>query len=272
MAPLVTVLMAVYNGCMHLESALASILGQTFQDFEFLIIDDGSTDGSAEILARFAAQDRRIRLLHNAVNQGLGHALHRGVEAARGQLVARMDADDLSMPTRLEKQVSFFRDHPATDVLGSYALDVDEGGHVLGERRVPVSHERIIALMWSNPIIHSTVMFRRARILAVGSYAPAVRRRQDYDLWFRCTRGGLRFANLAEPLVHYRYSEKTMCRNDIRAMWHQARVGLRGCRMIGAPPLAYAAVSVPLLEAMLPQWVRVRLAGLRKKLDPRNSD
>lgn len=262
--------MGVYNGGSYLSDAISSILAQTFRDFEFIIVDDASTDASLQIIRRFEAMDPRIRVLCNETNCGLGAVLHRGVEAARGELLARMDADDVAMPQRLDKQVRYFDDHPAIDVLGSYAIDIDSHGNERGERHVPTCHDRILSLLWSNPLIHATVMFRRQRVLQAGSYSPQARRRQDYDLWFRCARHGLRFANLAEPLIRYRFTQETLHRNDIRAMWQQVRVGLRGCRMTGAPLLAYLAVSMPLLEAMLPAWLRMRLAGLKRRLDPRN--
>lgn len=262
--------MGVFNAAAYLEAAIDSILGQTLRDFEFIIVDDASTDASLAIVERFAAQDRRIRILRNDTNQGLGVVLHRGVAEARGEFVARMDADDVAMPERLEKQLRYFHEHPDTDVLGSYAMDIDEHGRDTGERRVPTAHARIVALMWSNPLIHPTVMFRRQRVVEAGSYSPAARRRQDYDLWFRCARHGLRFANLPEPLLRYRFSQNTLRRNDLRAMWQQVRVGWQGCRMTAAPPLAYLAVGMPLVEAMLPSWLRLRLAGLKRRLDPRN--
>jgi glycosyltransferase involved in cell wall biosynthesis len=268
-SPEVTVLMGVFNGLPELERSIRSILAQTFTDFEFLIVDDASTDGSDELIRRYARQDGRIRLLRNESNAGLGAVLHQGVREARGGLVARMDADDISVPTRLETQVAFFRQHPQTDIVGSYALDVGRDGAVLRERRVPTSHEKIVELIWSNPFIHTSVMFRKESIVRVGSYRAALRRRQDYDLWFRCAHAGLRFANIPEPLVHYHFSEETLRRNHIRAAWDQARIGVRGCRLVHAPLHAYIATCMPLIEAMMPNFLRLKLAALKARIDPR---
>jgi len=269
--PDVTVLMGVFNASPRLEHALRSVLQQTFRDFEFLIIDDGSTDESGDVLRRFATEDPRIRVISHATNRGLGAVLRQGVEQARGALVARMDADDVSLPQRLERQVEFFRAHPDVDVAGSYALDVDAEGRGLRERRVPISHERIVELVWSNPFIHTTVMFRRDAILSVGSYAAELQRRQDYDLWFRCVRGGLRFANIPEPLVQYHFSDVTMRRNNVRATFDQVRIGLRGCRLVRAPLRAYVATCLPLLESALPPPLRRRILALKSRFDPRTA-
>lgn len=270
--PRVTVLMGVYNGLPHLERAMQSILAQTFEDWEFLIIDDASTDGSGDLIQRYAERDARVVYQRNPTNRGLGAVLCAGVEMAKGEFVARMDADDISVPERLARQLAFFDEHPDIDIVGSCAVDVTEEGVPVRERRVPQRHDRIVQLIWSCPIIHPTVMFRRESILRVGSYAPGLRRRQDYDLWFRCARGGLKFANIQQPLVHYLYSEQTLRRNNLRSAWQQVKMGIKGCRMINASALAYIATSLPLLEAMTPGFLRMKLITLKAKIDPRVAD
>lgn len=269
--PLVTVLMGVFNGREHLVRAVESVLTQTFGDFEFLIVDDASTDGTAALLRRLATRDARIRVLEHSENLGLGAALHRGVDAARGDLIARIDSDDECQPQRLDKQVEYLRSHPEADIVGSFAEDVAADGRVLRVRRVPTGHDRIAALVWTNPFVHSTVMFRRESILRAGSYDARLRRRQDYDLWFRCARAGLGFANLPEPLVRYRVSEDTYRRSHPRAALDQVRIGLRGCRLVRAPIHAYAGVCLPFAEALMPAWLRIKLVSARSRIDPRTS-
>lgn len=270
-SPQVSVLMGVFNGREYLEASIRSILDQTFDDFEFLIIDDASVDGSGELISHYANQDGRIRLIRNERNAGLGAVLRRGVAEARAPFVARMDSDDVAIPTRLSRQFQFFGERPETDVVGSYALDITKHGVAIAERRVPVTHEKIVELVWTSPFIHPTVMFRKNSILKVGSYSSSIRRRQDYDLWFRCVAGGLRMANIPEPLLHYRFSEETMRRNHVRSTWEQVKIGLRGCRMVRAPKHAYVATCMPLVEAAMPNWVRLRLASMKSRFDPRRS-
>ncbi len=269
--PAVTVLMGVFNGLPHLAGAIESILAQSFADFEFLIIDDASTDGSVDVIAEYARRDARVRVILNQENQGLGAVLNRGVQEARGTLVARMDADDRSVPHRLERQVAFLESHPDVDIVGSYALDVTASGEPVRERRVPTEHSRIVAVIWSCPLIHPTVMYRRDKIIRAGSYLPTLRRRQDYDLWFRCVRDGLVFANIPEPLVHYLYSEETLRRNNLKTAWSQVKLGLKGCRMINAPMAAYVATCWPLFEALVPTPLRMKLLAFKAKIDPRGT-
>jgi len=261
--------MGVFNGLPRVVHAINSIRNQTIRDFEFLIIDDGSTDGTDRVIRRHAEADSRVRIIRNEANQGLGSVLACGVREAQGEFIARMDADDVSVPDRLEKQVKYFDTHPETDVVGSYALDVGTDGSVLGERRVPTTHEKISERVWSNPFVHATVMFRRDSILKVGSYSPALRRRQDYDLWFRCVNAGLELANIPEPLVHYLYSEETVRRNNVRATWDQVRIGLRGCRLVRAPLHAYVGTCMPLVESAMPRWLRSKLLPIKSMIDPR---
>lgn len=269
--PTVSVVMGVFNAERYVSTAIESILGQSFADFEFLIIDDGSSDATLRIVREYASRDVRIRVIAHDHNRGLGHVLNEGVQKARGEYVARMDADDISIPIRLERMVAHLRDNPDVDIVGSYAAEIDDEGQERELRRVPLGHEKIVELIWMCPIIHPTVMFRRRRILEVGSYSPTVRRRQDYELWFRCAHAGLRFENIPEPLLLYRYCSETMKRNHMRSMWDQAWVGIRGCRLVGAPPLAYVGVLIPFAESMFPRSVRQRLIEFRKRLDPRRS-
>lgn len=269
--PAITVLMGVYNGGQHVKACIESILQQTFANFEFLIFDDASTDETHSIVEQMARTDPRIRYVHNEVNVGLGAILNRGVAEARAPLVARMDADDIAVPYRLEKQFRFLQEHPEVDIVGSFALDVAQDGAPIRERKVPVTHEKIAELVWSNPFIHPTVMFRRDAVLRVGSYSASDRRRQDYELWFRCVAGGLRMANIPEALVHYRFSEETMKRNHVRSMWEQAKIGLRGCRLVRAPAYAYVATCMPLLESLMPSWMRYRFTAIKARFDPRRN-
>lgn len=267
--PLVTVLMGVWNSSRYLDEAIRSIVDQTFEDFTFLIIDDGSSDGSAEIIERWAKWDHRIVPIHHDENRGLTECLATGVEHARTPLVARMDADDVSLPERLEVQVRFLEEHQDIDVLGSWAYEVGERGEVLGERRYPTSHEELVRLLWTNPIIHPTVMFRRDSVRNVGSYARSVQKRQDYDLWFRCVAGGLRLANVPRSLLKYRYTEDYYYRNNWWVAWEQARIGWRGCRRIRANPLQYLGVAIPLARSILSGRMNKRLDSVLTAVDPR---
>lgn len=268
----ITVLMSVYNGRPYLEEAIKSIVNQTFSEFEFLIIDDASTDGSRELLKEWDAKDERIRLILHDKNRGLGYALAEGVEAACGKWIVRMDDDDISLPHRIETQVAYLEEHPEVDILGAWAVDINAEGKQAGERKYPTNHEEIEQVIWTNPIIHPTAVLRKSAIERVGSYDPAVRKRQDYDLWFRCLEGGLRFANVPEVLLEYRITDDHYQRNDVQVAWEQAKMGWAGCWRIGASPVSYIGVGVPLLRAMLPQRANKFLHRQLHRIDPRRKE
>lgn len=205
MPPRISVLMSVYNGERYLRAAVDSILAQTFTDFEFLIIDDGSTDGTGALLADYATRDPRVQVIVQAVNQGLTTSLNVGLRLARGEYVARMDADDVSLPERFEHQTAFLDRHPEVGVVGGGFQVIDALG-----RPIPPIYEHPTQpgfVAWSlyfyNPIAHPTVMMRRANVLRVGGYDPAVPRSQDHDLWCRLS-GQVQLANLSCPLTFLR--------------------------------------------------------------------
>ena len=270
--PNVTVLMSVYNGLPYLSKAVESICEQTYKNFEFLIIDDASTDGSRLILEERARQDDRIRLITHKKNRGLGYSLHEGVREAKGKRVARMDDDDVSLQARLEKQMSYLAANPQVDVLGGWAIECDENEAPMRIRRCPTSHDKIVDLVWAIPFIHPTVVFKRDAILEAGSYDSDLRRRQDYDLWFRCVDAGLRFANLPEPLIKYRFTDDYYKKNNLEVAIDQVKIGWRGCRLVGAGPIAYAGVLAPLVRAILPRKLSMVMQKLLNEFDPRNQE
>jgi glycosyltransferase involved in cell wall biosynthesis len=261
--------MGVHNGLPYLDEAVASVLSQTFKDFEFLIIDDASTDGSVAALQRWAERDARVRLVMHKRNRGLGYVLHEGMQLARAPLVARMDDDDVAMPDRLEAQVDFLQRHDRVDVLGGWAEDCDEEGRTTGYRLYPTRHDDLASLMWTIPLIHPAVMMRREAVLAVGSYDPTLRRRQDYDLWMRALAAGLRFANLPKTLIRYRFTNAYYQKNDWRVAWTQARIGWRGCWRAGLGGVAYLGVAWPLVRAVLPAPLEKWVHRQAHRFDPR---
>ncbi|MBF0293696.1 MAG: glycosyltransferase [Magnetococcales bacterium] len=197
----VTVLTAVYNGADHLDAAITSILAQRFTDFEFLLIDDGSTDATPDLLADWARRDSRIVLVRNADNLGLTRSLNRGIALARGEWIARQDADDISMPERLTRQMAFLAAHPEVGLLGTGMVVIDARGIADPVPRLaPENHTEICwTLLTDNPFFHTAVMFRRELAMR-HPYDETWRYGQDFDLWGRLltvTRG----ANLAEPLI-----------------------------------------------------------------------
>jgi hypothetical protein len=200
--PKVTVLMPVFNGEPYLSEAIASILGQTFTDFELLIIDDGSTDRSRQIVR--SLNDPRVRLLCNDGNLRLIATLNRGLDEAHGMYVARMDADDISLPGRLEAQVAFLDLHPEIGVLGTGIQIIDAFGVPGTEILLPGNNALIRwNLALRSPLAHPTVMMRRSIIAAIGGYRTEPLHCEDYDLWWRASQV-TRIANLPTVLLRLR--------------------------------------------------------------------
>lgn len=196
--PRVSVLMSVYNNQDSVATAIQSILGQAFTDFELLIADDASTDQSAAVIRTFT--DPRIRPWFFTDNNGLEARLNFLAQQAKGEILARMDADDVSHPARLAEQMAFLHANPQVDVLGSGFLYADTGARV----RLPQSHDAIAArLLFTPGFAHPTVVMRRAAFRQWGPY-PALRRKEDYGLWLNALHAGAIFANLPQPLLTYR--------------------------------------------------------------------
>jgi len=177
--------MSVYNGQRYLKGCLESILRQTFSDYEFIIVNDGSTDDTVAILGEYES-DARFVLIHNTKNIGLTKSLNKALRKARGQFIARMDADDLSLPDRLAKQHEFLLNSRDTGVVGSNYYEIDEDGGKRGEIILPETDDDIRRkIMRMNPFNHGAVMMRGEALETVGLYNERFRYAQDYELWYR---------------------------------------------------------------------------------------
>lgn len=203
-APAVSVIMPVYNAGPYLQRAIASILEQGFRDLELIVIDDGSSDGSAMVIASFT--DPRLRSFTQE-NQGIVATLNRGIELARGRYIARMDADDESLPDRLEQQITIMEAEPGIAVLSSFVDLVDEQGRPAGtwatDRATPDERTIRAILPRTNCIAHPAVVIRRSS-LGEMRYAPRQQGAEDWDLWLRMASRGLRIGKVGRPLLRYR--------------------------------------------------------------------
>lgn len=203
--PEVSVVMSVFNGGKYLELAIRSILEQSFQDFEFIIINDGSTDDSEKIIKEFALKDRRIRLISRE-NRGLVNSLNEGVNLARAPLIARMDADDIALPSRFSEQLKYLKKNPSIVCVGSDPIIIDDDGDELIHLQTPSTNDMIQHLLLSGhcPIEHPSVVFRKHIFMQLGGYRKKYETAEDYDLWLRMGEVG-ELANINKPLIKYRY-------------------------------------------------------------------
>ena len=206
--PKVTVLMSVYNGQKYLREAINSILNQTFKDFEFIIIDDCSIDKTKDIILSY--KDSRIRFIENKKNIGLTKSLNKGLKIARGKYIARMDVDDISMPERVEKQISFLDKHKDIAVVGSWIEIIN----MESSRAYVLKNDCNPAIIkWThifkNQITHSSAFFRKEIIKKIGHYNEKYKYAQDFDFWFRISRK-YKIANIPKVLVKYRIHSKSV--------------------------------------------------------------
>ncbi|MFA6587804.1 MAG: glycosyltransferase [Patescibacteria group bacterium] len=207
--PLVTVVMPIYNGEVHLETAIKSILNQTYPDFELLILDDASTDSSLKIIKSF--NDPRIRLIQNEANAGLNKTLNIGLAAAHSVYIARMDQDDISHPERLKKQIAYLEQNPEIGVCGTAVEFLAKTGKKTN-LIFPTGNNLIKwAFCFYNPIAHPTVMMRKKIVEQVNGYSTLEHTHytEDYDLWYRLL-PITKFHNLEEPLLTLRKHESNM--------------------------------------------------------------
>lgn len=202
-SPLISIIMPVWNGEMYLEDAVQSILAQTFRDFEFIILDDGSTDRTPEILKEFSSRDSRIRVIRLA-HEGIVTALNRGVAESRARWIARMDADDLSHPERLARQWDAIGKNPQAVLCHTHINIIGDPAYVTKAGRF-IRTQALIALRlcFQCPIVHPTVMFRKDAFLEYGGYLQEERHAEDFALWGRMIAHGP-IIGVAEPSLDFR--------------------------------------------------------------------
>lgn len=203
--PVISVIMPVFNCAQFLDLAIESILSQTFTDFEFIIINDGSTDDTEKVIQKYS--DPRIRYVRNASNQGLVYSLNKGIDLARGEFVARMDGDDISTPDRFELQTEYLRLHPDVTLLSTTVLLIDESGKPSGvwqHDSAKISAGEIRSFLpFNNCIAHPSIMAPRF-VLNRYRYRPEQSQSEDYDLWLRMAAEGELIHKLKEPKVLHR--------------------------------------------------------------------
>jgi glycosyltransferase involved in cell wall biosynthesis len=203
--------MPVRNGSRFLGESIDSILGQTFADFEFLIIDDGSTDNALDVLRQYEAKDSRIRVVSRSPSRGLPKTLNELFRMGQGDFLARMDGDDIAMPDRFEKQLRLLEANPEIVCVGGYFELIDESGRPLSLLRPPIKHAEIEeqALAGHGAICHPTATIRRDAMIKIGGYDEYFTFAEDLDLWLRLAEVG-QLANLPETILQYRLHQRSV--------------------------------------------------------------
>lgn len=213
--PLITVLLPCYNAMPFLPEALDSIINQTYSNLEILCINDGSTDDTASVLEAYAANDPRIRVIHNETNLRLIRTLNKGIDLASGEYIARMDADDISMPTRIEMELNFMLENPEIDIVGCGVINIDESGVRLSKKIVRQRHckANLFASFFYVPIGHPELLIKTS-VLKMNQflYEDHVLHSEDYELWARLLRLGYNLHNMSDYLLYFRINSQSVSR------------------------------------------------------------
>ena len=256
--PRISVIMGIHNCEKTLREAVDSICRQTYTNWELILWDDGSTDGTYKIAQEYAAEyPDRIRAFHDRENRKLSHALNECLCRAEGELIARMDGDDVSRPERLEKQVRYLQEHPETDLVGTQMMRFDEKG-TAGILRAPLQPEPEM-LRGGTPIHHATILTYKTVYEALGGYAESktVEGVEDVDLWFRFFEKGFRAATLDEVLYDVRMNRDALERRTLGRRIRSIRTRAAGYKRLGFPKRwLIRPACVLLLKGLASMWVK----------------
>lgn len=253
----VSVIMAAYNSESTIADSIDSIVNQTFSDWEFIICDDGSTDSTFQIIQDYAIRHPgKIVALRNEHNAKLPYSLNQCLKCAKGEYIARMDADDKSHPNRLHKQYTYLITHPEIDVVGT-GMTCFDGNHIIGERLPPKNPSpQVIGL--GVPFFHATIMMKKATYDILNGYSLKnyVLRCEDVDLWIRFFANGFHGANLQEPLYYVREDMAASKRRNFRNAVNASKTLFYGFNENGYPAKQYLYIAKPILSVLVPQKIK----------------
>lgn len=251
--PLVSIIMGVYNGESTIATCINSIIQQTYLNWEFIICDDCSTDRTMKIIENFQEKDKRIIILHNKQNMKLAASLNNCLKVAKGKYIARMDADDESLPQRLETQIRFLEEHPEYDVVGCNRIIFDENGDRGIRKSVEFPYKEI--LVKDTPFAHPTIMMKKSVYDVLGGYtvSEATMRAEDLELWFRFYEKGYTGYNLQENLYRYREGTYDLKKRTMKAAVQTSKVFMDGYRRLGFPWYMRIWALKPIVAAAIPR-------------------
>lgn len=255
--PKVSILMSVYNCEDTVKSSIESIINQTFTDWEFIICDDGSKDGTYKIVKELSEREQRIVLLKNEKNRGLSYSLNRCIENAKGEYCARMDGDDLCSPERLEKQVNFLDGNPEYAFVSTRMTRFDENGTYSVPKPADSYSPTKMDFVKGSPFCHAPVMIRKSAYTAVNGYRdiPKTTGVEDYDLWFRLYANGYKGYIMQEPLYYMFDGCAAAKRRTFIRRIREAEIRAEGYKMLKIPPVCRVYVLKPLIIGLIPQWL-----------------
>ena len=260
MSELISILMGVFNAEDTLGEAIESIISQTYSDWELVIYDDGSTDKSYEVAISYV--DPRISVLRSDVNRGLGYALNRCLEKAKGPIIARMDADDISLPQRLEAELDYLIRHPECDVVGTAITMFDDTGEYC--TRCCITDPRKEDFIAGSPIAHPTVMMKKQTLIDVYGYNEEKETQwvEDVDLWIRMLQKGYKFHVIPDVLLRYRYDYDSVRTQTMRSRINEAKLTIHGRKALNLSLkydyYALRTVAIGLIPTPLRYWLQMK--------------
>lgn len=262
--PKVSVIMGIYNTNDEtiVRASINSILNQTYRDFEFIICDDGSTDNTYELLKKIAKTDNRIIIMKNNKNMGLAQTLNNCLKKSKGEFIARMDSDDISLPTRLEKQLDFLENNPDYSLVGSNVILFDEMGE-WGIRTLP-EYPNKKNFLFNSPFVHPSVFIRKSSLEVLNGYTvkKETRRCEDYELFMRFYAKGWYGYNIQEPLLKYRENKEAYSRRKFIYRIDETKIRFEGFKTLNLMPVGLIYTIKPLIVGLVPQRI---LAILRNE-------
>lgn len=250
----------------YLSECFASLANQSLLATEVVLVKDGPLTPALESVIREWELALNIKQVELLTNMGLSHALKVGVEHCSYDLIARMDTDDVCLNHRFETQLDFLLEHPEVDIVGGGCIKIDEFGNEFGTRNAICGHKNIIKLIWTCPLIHPTVIFRKDSLNTVGGYdSKAPHRQEDYELWLRCALGGLTFANIDSPLIKYRIPADYLRKNSPAVGLGRIKIGLKAVWHFDFRIVAILGVFYPFFRSLFPLKFQYKLEMLVSK-------
>ncbi|MFT5759455.1 MAG: glycosyltransferase involved in cell wall biosynthesis [Alteromonadaceae bacterium] len=266
----ISVLMSLYakENPIFFEKCLASLVVQTVMADEIVIVFDGPQPKALSDIVSSYSHKLNLVVVNLEQNVGLAKALNIGIENCSGAFIARLDTDDYCYPNRLELQLAYFSSNEV-DIVGSFATVVDNSGCLQELRTSPITNDEIYKTLWCNPLIHPSVMFKKSTILMLDKYNEKLRRRQDYDLWFRAAKFKLKFYNIPLPLIYYRFDESSHKKQTLKLAFEQGIIGFNGTKASGLGQLRAMLCFYPFLRTLLPTPLQNFVRNTLHRFDPR---
>lgn len=264
----ISIIMGIYkmiNKRSIVELSINSILNQTYKDFEFIICDDGSNDGTYEMVQDLIKNDKRVILIKNNENKGLAYSLNHCLSIAKGKYIARMDADDISMPDRLEKQIGFLNEHLEYAMVGCNLLLINDKG--IWGKRILAKEPTKKSFLFTSPYCHPAIVMRKEVLDKVNNYKveKITRRAEDYDLFMRIYANGYKGYNMQEFLYQFREDNDAYKRRAYKYRIDDVQIRYRGFKMLGLMPVGLLYVVKPLIVGLIPQVILSKMRRYRKE-------